>query len=588
MLTGSATGPVTLLGTSNVIGSLGPFSAAGQTVRVATGGNMSLAGAVSAGTLDLRVAGTLTQTAGAPITATLLTGSATAATLGAGNNIASLGPFTAGTGFQLTNAATTVSGNVTVGTGTLSLTSGTLSAGGGLLRAPRVELQVDRVTTTGAIIDGATGLVAVAPRTAGTAITVVDTLPGAASGLALTNAQLQSLAPSGVTTLQVGRTSAGPDASGILLDGTLTLGRPGQTLALYAAGDVAQTGTSKLTVGTVAGSAGGSFLLQGGATAGAPYNTVNVIDSLAGVSAAGGIAVASGTDLAVTAPVSLSGGTGTIALTSRGLLTLNSVIGSGSEALVLQGGGGIQQASPINVASLQGGAGGILPGTVVAKLDNPINTIGALGNFTALQGDVTVFAQAVTVVPGAAVSGRNVSLRSVAGDLVVNGSVGAVVVNGGAVDAGGGHGDACGDGRHHCRRHGQWRAGGQYLAGPWGRHGRGHRRAERRAVCRAGCGGRPERRRPVARQRRHGVGRHDRGVRRGGANRRDGDGTLQLVDVVVCVQRRDLGIGQLREPGGRRHWLGRLDPQRRRHHDQRRRGAVRVAGRRRGRGATFP
>ena len=438
VLTGSATGPVTLLGASNAIGSLGPFSAAGQTVRVATGGNMALVGAVSAGTLDLRVAGSLTQTAAAPITAALLTGSATAATLGASNNIASLGPFTAGTGFQLTNAATTVSGNVTVGTGTLSLTSGTLSAGGGLLRAPRVELQVDRVTTTGAIIDGATGLVAVAPRTAGTAITVADAPPAAGSGLALTNAELQSLAPAGVTTLQVGRTSAGPDASGILLDGTLTLARPGQTLALYAAGDVAQTGTGKLTVGTVAGSAGGSFLLQGGATAGGAYNTVNVIDSLAGVSAAGGIAVASGADLAVTAPVSLSGGTGTIALTSRGLLTLNSVVGSGTEALALQGGSGIQQASPINVASLQGGAGGILPGTVVAKLDNPINSIGALGTFTALQGDVTVYAQAVTVLPGAAVSGRNVSLRSVAGDLAVNGSVGAVAVNGGVADAGAG------------------------------------------------------------------------------------------------------------------------------------------------------
>ena len=438
VLTGSATGPVTLLGASNAIGSLGPFSAAGQTVRVATGGNMSLAGAVSAGTLDLRVTGTLTQNAGAPIAAALLTGSAATATLGASNNIASLGPFTAGTGFQLTNAATTVSGNVTVGTGTLSLTSSTLAAGGGLLRAPRIELQVDRVTTTGAIIDGATGLVAVAPRTAGTAIAVGDALPAAASGLALTNAQLQSLAPTGVTTLQIGRTSTAPDASGIILDGTLALGRPGQTLALYAAGDVSQTPFSKLTAGAVTGSAGGSFLLQGGATAGSPYNTVNAIDSVAGVSAVGSIAVASGTDLSVTAPVNLSGNAGMIALTSRGQLTLNSVVGSGTEALALQGGGGIQQASPVNVASLQGGAGGILPGTVVAKLDNPVNSIGALGSFTALQGDVTVFAQAVTVLPGATVSGRNVSLRSLAGDLAVNGAVGATAVNGGAVDAGAG------------------------------------------------------------------------------------------------------------------------------------------------------
>ena len=440
VLTGSATGPVTLLGTSNAIGSLGPFSAAGQAVRVATGGNMSLVGAVSAGTLDLRVAGTLTQTAGAPITAALLTGSATAATLGASNNIASLGVFTAGTGFQLTNAATTVSGNVTVGAGRLSLTTNSLTAGGGLLRAPRVELQVDRVTTSGAIIDGATGLVAVAPRTAVTAIAVSDTLPATTSGLALTNAQLQSLAPSGVTTLQLGRTSAAPDASGIVLDGTLALGRPGQTLALFAAGDVTQTPFSKLTVGAVTGSAGGSFSLQGGATAGSPYNTVNAIDSVgvAGVSAAGGIAIASGTDLSVAGPMSLSGGAGTISLASRGQLTLNSVVGSGTEALTLQGGGGIQQASPVNVASLQGGAGGILPGTVAAKLDNPINSIGALGNFSALQGDVTVFAQAVTVVPGAAVSGRNVSLRSVAGGLAVNGTVGATAVNAGVLDAGAG------------------------------------------------------------------------------------------------------------------------------------------------------
>lgn len=486
-----STGPVLLTSPSNAIDQLGTVGAASSSAAVTNGRALRLAGNIDVGGNGLNLvarAGDLTQDAAAGITAGTLQGSVPfgQAALGSSQNrIASLGAFNTARGFSLANGAVSlrvtgpvtaaadsvalrngtsfpqttdsiqVSGAISAPTGVVSLQTGTLVPDGGTLRAPRVELLIDRVGGTGSLAGGgaAVPVLAIGPRTAGKAVQVSDALPGGADGLALTNAQLLALAGPGAAALQVGTTQpiqgalvpAG-SASSITLSGPLDLASRGVgSLGLFAAGDVVQGASGALTVLSVNGAAGGSFVLQGGAAPGTPYfNTGygNVISAVGQVSAAGTLAVATKTGLAVTGSLSAPGGA--ITLTSLGVLSLNAPVGTGTEALTLQGRAGIAQTAPFNAASLQGQAGVDLPaaGAVNADLSNSGNRVATLNSFAAnqgafnlsagtpltVQGRVTAETVGVTAssiaVPGE-IGGGTVALNATAGNVASTGTIGA-------------------------------------------------------------------------------------------------------------------------------------------------------------------
>lgn len=482
---------ILLTSLGNAIDQLGTVSAASSSAAVTNGGALRLAGNIDVGGNGLNLvvrAGDLTQDAAAGITAGTLQGSVPfgQAALGSSQNrIASLGAFDTATGFSLANGAVSlrvtgpvtaaagsvalrngtsfpqttdsirVSGAISAPTGVVSLQTGTLVPDGGTLRAPRVELLIDRVGGTGSLAGGgaAVPVLAIGPRTAGKAVQVSDALPGGADGLALTNAQLLALAGPGAAALQIGTTQpiqgalvpAG-SASSITLSGPLDLASRGVgSLGLFAVGDVVQGASGALTVPSVNGAAGGSFVLQGGAVPGTPYfNTGygNVIGAVGQVSAAGTLAVATKTGLAVTGSLSAPGGA--ITLTSLGVLSLNAPVGTGTEALTLQGRAGIAQTAPFNAASLQGQAGVDLPtaGAVNADLSNSGNRVATLNSFAAnqgafnlaagtpltVQGRVTAGTVGVTAssiaVPGE-IGGGTVALAATAGNVASTGTIGA-------------------------------------------------------------------------------------------------------------------------------------------------------------------
>lgn len=210
-LTGRA-GSVTLGTAGNTVAKLGAFTTTNAFALVdsspleVTGAVLAGAAAPTAGTPSLLLqsagllqldstasltggAATLNATAGGairadgPVTAFTLTGgSAGAATFGnAGNAIQTLGTFTGGGGLSLTDAGTVnVGGVVQAGAGTtLALLADHLTVSGGSLgftgtsAANLVTLSADTVVLGGSAVNASPlGVVAIAPRTAGTAMTL--------------------------------------------------------------------------------------------------------------------------------------------------------------------------------------------------------------------------------------------------------------------------------------------------------------------------------------------------------------------------------------------------------------------------------
>jgi len=399
-LTGRA-GSVTLGTAGNTVAKLGAFTTTNAFALVdsspleVTGAVLAGAAAPIAGTpsLLLQSAGllqldstasltggavTLNATAGGairadgPVTAFTLTGgSAGAATFAnAGNAIQTLGAFTGGGGLSLTDAGTVnVGGVVQAGSGTtLALLADHLTVSGGSLgftgasAANLVTLSADTVVLGGSAVNASPlGVVAIAPRTAGTAMTLDP------ADLAGTTAAL----------LRLGSLDGATVAAGSLTIGVSFDASQVPNLALYATGAVSQTGGALANVASVAG-AGRVFTLE---------QPLNDIGLLGPVTATGGdVSVASKTGLTVAGNVA---GLNVRLVESGPRLTLGSATVAGNLAA---GSGGLVSLTADALA--QGVAGGSIsaPSGTVELAPYTLNhtlQLGGTGSNFDLPGSLT-------------------------------------------------------------------------------------------------------------------------------------------------------------------------------------------------------
>jgi filamentous hemagglutinin family protein len=399
LLTGSATGAVSLTGT-NDIAALGgsaasPFSDAGSAFTLTDANAASLAvNGVSAATVSLSapvisIPGAITGTTSVGLIATgggitepgtvitpLLTGSATAAvSLTGTNNIAALGasgasPFSdVGNAFALTDADAASLAVNGVSAATVSLIAPVISIPGAITGTTSVGL----IATGGGITE--TGTVTT-PLLTGSA-TGAATLVGAT---AATNqvADLGSFSAAGFT-LDDGRalqisgvvSSTGPlvlltTNGGLTLGGDLTAS--GQTVTLVSAGTITQAG-GLITAATLTGSSvGGATLTQG--------NAVGTLGPFSNTGAGN----ATGLNFTDTQALQTSGAvssTGPLVLTTTaGGLTLGGDLTASGQTITLISAGAINQTSGlITAATLTGSS---VDGATLTQG----NAVGTLGPFS--------------------------------------------------------------------------------------------------------------------------------------------------------------------------------------------------------------
>ncbi|OOG61229.1 hypothetical protein B0E46_14590, partial [Rhodanobacter sp. B04] len=275
-LTGGSTGATTLNGT-NVIGTLGSFSAAGfsltdaqaltvdgslnggsSTSLTTTSGDLAINGAVNGTTTTLTSAGAITEGAGGAITAGTLTGSSVGSTtLNGANKVGTLGSFSAA-GFALTNAQSlSVNGPINGGASTsLTTTSGDLAINGA------VNGTATTLKSAGTITEGANGVVTASTLNGQSA--GATTLNGAnkigtlgsfsAANFALTNAQALTVSGplNGGASTALTTTSGGLTINGSV-NGTMT--------TLKSAGAITEGTAGVITAGTLSGQAVGPTML---------------------------------------------------------------------------------------------------------------------------------------------------------------------------------------------------------------------------------------------------------------------------------------------------------------------------------------
>ena len=327
----------------------GPVIAFGGNVSLATVvGDLTLAGDVTAGNADggfytvnlVGQSGQVIQTSGS-ITAGLLTGSATTATLNSATNyIFDLGDFSTSIGgFSLTDTQPLlIAGLVSVPSGqTIALTDDSLmEPDGGQLIAPG-------------------GTVALAPLTPGLPIELYTSQPPTTGDLAVGPALQASITAGTLQLTTAGNITIGHTGDAIDLRPDVT------TLSVTSGGTVSEGGT--LAVNQLTGSAQLAVL-----------PAANTIATLAAFHTANGFTLNDTSALTVTGPV--IDDSNRIALTVAGDITLAGNLTA--PAVVLNGSGAISQtAGVISTATLSGSAAGD------ASLLQSGNTIATLAGFTA-------------------------------------------------------------------------------------------------------------------------------------------------------------------------------------------------------------
>ncbi|HEY4171525.1 MAG TPA: filamentous hemagglutinin N-terminal domain-containing protein, partial [Rhodopila sp.] len=452
----SSATPVLLLGSSVVVNS-GTVSWVSPTELAALAANITLSaannmffasGTGGANTLDLG-SNSLTASAGNNLTidrgftisagGISLTASAGAITLGGTSGVdaglidatqlAALdatslqGPsgssvtMLAGTGIQLADA---VIGSSAAPLGTLSLST----SGGGVTQAANGVIDAGSLTTGGALV-GSVGLAGTANEianigsvtvtsggfsltdgvslnvgtlTAGTSATIVDTGTLLVSGM---------IAPSGAGPIDVSLTSGSLNLAGAVSDGG-----SGTTTLIANQGSIAQSGGNVLA-GTLTGSAVTSASLT---------QPTNFVGNLGAFTAGAGFALTDNEALSVTGPVTDTGGSSTLALTTRtGDLTLGGNV-SATNVLDLVSAGSIVQAG--------GSIGaGFLTGTAVtsANLTQATNLVGTLGAFSSTAGFALTDNEALTVAGAVTDTGGSstLALTTKTGGLTLAGNVSA-------------------------------------------------------------------------------------------------------------------------------------------------------------------
>ncbi len=399
-LSGSAGGPASLGSLGNGIATLAGFSTAGDftlydgrsltvsgpvdpnTVTLSVVGSLTLASSVTGGTVDLIATGPIVEAAGGSVTATTLTGSADAASLGGTNTVGTLGRFTTTTGFALANSqGLVVSGPVTDGQSVA-----VNAAGGGLLLTGTVSAPVvTLVSTAGPSVPGGIS------QTAGT-VTASTSLTLISSGsIGQTGGVIAAGALAG--------TAGGPTSLGSAGNAIVTLGGFSSTggFALADGGSLSVSGPVMDSTG-VAIAAQGALSLGGMVTTGALSLTTG-----GAITQPGGSLVAA----------SLAGSAGSVALTQRGnqVGTLGGFVSGAdftltdSAALTVSGGvsAGPGNTVTLTADSLTFGAGGSLSGNQVVLAEyTPGNGV-TLGGGGGLTGTPPV--TATTLVIGTAAGG---------------------------------------------------------------------------------------------------------------------------------------------------------------------------------------
>jgi filamentous hemagglutinin family protein len=439
-LTGSGgSGAADLGSATNQVADLGPFTAAtgftfndgtapltvtgavngGTGVALTDAGPLILGAPVTAtGTVALTGTG-ISQTAAGVVTAGLLTGSAGGGTADfsiASNLVAGLGPFTAQTGFTLTDAMPllTVAGAVNGGLSVNLTNSGALAIDAPVTAANTVTLTANGISQTAAGVITATTLTGTAGTGAaslGAATSQVAELGPftATSGFAFSD----GVAPLTVTgAINGGAGVAITNTAALAIDAPLTATG---TVALNAVG-ITQTTAGVITGATLSGSAG--------AGAAALATATNVVTDLGPFSAGTGFAFNDGVS-SLTIGGAVNGGT-TVALTNSGALTIAApVTATGTVALnavgITQTAGGV-----ITAGTLSGSAG-----SGAASLGAATNQVADLGPFTAATGFTLNDGAAPLTVIGAVNGGSGVALAD-SGALAINAPVtatGTVALN---------------------------------------------------------------------------------------------------------------------------------------------------------------
>jgi fibronectin-binding autotransporter adhesin len=415
ILTGQSTGATNLNGT-NLIGTLGSFSAAGfslingqaltvtgpvnggaSTALTTTAGDLAINGAVSGTLTTLNSAGAITEGAGVVITAGTLTGQSVGSTdLNGANLINTLGSFTSD--FSLTNAQTlTVAGPLNGGpVVTLTTTAGDLIINGA------VNGTTTTLNSAGAISEGAAGVITAdtlsgqsAGATSLTGANHIGTLGSFnAAGFGLTNAQALAV---------TGPVNGGSSAALTTTAGDLAINGAvnGTTTTLKSAGAINEGAGGSLTATTLNGQSTGATSLNG----------TNHIGTLGSFSAAG-FGLTNAQSLAVTGPV--NGGASTALTTTAGDLAINGAVSGTTTTLKSAGAISEGASGSITASNLSGQSTG-------ATSLNGANHIGTLGSFSAAGFGLTN-AQTLAVT-GPINGGSSAALTTTSGDLAINGAV---------------------------------------------------------------------------------------------------------------------------------------------------------------------
>ncbi|HUW54131.1 MAG TPA: filamentous hemagglutinin N-terminal domain-containing protein [Rhodanobacter sp.] len=459
-------GPLTVSGTLSLTTVAGALTLdtdlAANALALTSASDLALAHNLTASTVALNSGGTITQSAGV-IAAGTLTGSSTGDTMLTGaNRIGTLGAFNAAN-FSLTNAqALTVNGPLTVpGTLSLATTSGsltdntnltsnalTLNAASDLALAHNLTGSTVALNSGGTITQSA-GVIAAGTLTGNS--TGDTMLTGAnrigtlgtfnAANFSLTNAQ--ALAVNGPLTvpgtLSLATTSGSLTVNTNLTSNALTLNSAsdlalahnltGSTVVLNSGGTIAQS-AGTISAATLTGNSTGDTMLTG----------ANRIGTLGTFNAAN-FSLTNAQALAVNGPLTTTGGTGSIGLTttsgalnvdkdlSGGAITLSSASDLAlatnvtSQSLTLVSGGNIAQNGGVLAANSLSGSSA---GSTALGGSNQIATLGAFGS-----GSGFLLNDARTLVVTGPVTGGSgvVSLGTTAGTLTVNGTLGGTAID---------------------------------------------------------------------------------------------------------------------------------------------------------------
>ncbi len=410
LLQGSTMGALSLGAAANQIAALGDLVTSGGALTVADAADLTITGAVNAGsgTVTLTDAGTIGESGPGAITAASLSGSsAGGASFTGANPIGVLAGFTntgAG-GFSLTDTQEIRAfGAVGAGTGTLALT--TTAAG------DPIDIRAS-LTAGGAIVLASSGKVGEA---AGVSLTAASLTGSSVGGVDIASSDNHFAAVAGFTNTGAGDTTF-VDAESLAITGLIAAGS--HIVTLESAGAITETGAGAIAAAAVAGSGGGGVTLTG----------ANQIGVLAGFTntGAGGFSLTDTQEIRVYGAV--DAGTGTLALTTTTAgdpIDLHASLTAGG-AIVLASSGKITQAAGVSLtaASLTGASVG---GADITSSDNHFAAIAAFAN-TGGGDAILVDGEALTVSGPLGAGAGSARLTTTAGDLTIGGSITAETVD---------------------------------------------------------------------------------------------------------------------------------------------------------------